>query len=312
MKSRKDVKHIKFKQSKKVKIRTEKRIMRLSLLGSILFMIVEGVMAYITHSHSILMDFVFDIADLIMIGPFLLLVPLLYKPVTERHPYGYSQMESLFLIIKYSVLLIVTVQLAIDSIQTIRTGGYIVDAGMIALFEFGVFVGCLMIYLGLTHYSKQYESDAIRAELYVWKLDVIASIGVALAFAAQLLLQKTNLAWIAPYVDPMVAIVMSLLLMVEPIKMIGLSLKELVLFAPKQEIMDAIREAAEKHMNASPYSLQFLDVIQTGRKTWVELYISSQDDCISVGELNQMRHQIKEELKIKFDQIYVEIIPDLS
>lgn len=306
------MKRIKFKQSKKVKIRTEKRIMRLSLLGSILFMIVEGIMAYFTHSHSILMDFVFDIADLIMIGPFLLLVPLLYKPVTERHPYGYSQMESLFLIIKYSVLLIITVQLAVDSIKTILAGGCTVDAGRIALFEFGVFIGCLIIYLGLNYYSKQYESDAIRAELYVWKLDVIASIGVALAFVAQMILQKTSLAWMALYVDPVVAIMMSLLLMVEPIKMIGLSLKELVLFAPKQEIMDAIRQAAEKYMNASPYCLQFLDVIQTGRKTWVELYISSQDDCISVGELNQMRHRIKEELKLKFDQIYVEIIPDLS
>ena len=44
----------------KVKIKTEKRIMKLSLFGSILFMIVDGIMAHITNSHSILMDFVFD------------------------------------------------------------------------------------------------------------------------------------------------------------------------------------------------------------------------------------------------------------
>ena len=59
------------------KQKIEKRIMNLSLIGSILFMIVEGIMAYITHSHSILMDCVFDVTDLIMIGPFLFLVPLL-------------------------------------------------------------------------------------------------------------------------------------------------------------------------------------------------------------------------------------------
>ena len=273
-------------------------------------MIVEGVMAYLTHSHSILMDFVFDIADLIMIGPFLLLVPLLYKPVTERHPYGFSQMESLFLIIKYSVLLFVTIQLAVDSIKTIYAGGSTVDGGLIALFEFCVFLGCLVIYQTLTYYSKRYESDAIRAELYVWKLDVIASIGVAIAFGAQLLLQKTALAWVTPYIDPVVAIIMALILMIEPIKMIGISLKELVLFAPKKEIMDDIREIAQKHMKSSSYIIQFLDVIQTGRKTWVELYISSESDIISIIELNEIRHKIKEDLKTKFDQIYVEIIPD--
>ena len=68
-----------IKLTDKAKIQTEKRIMKLSLAGSILFMFAEGEMAYLTHSHSILIDFVFDITELIMIWPFLLLVPLLYK-----------------------------------------------------------------------------------------------------------------------------------------------------------------------------------------------------------------------------------------
>lgn len=303
---------LKSRLSKSDKIHIEKRILILSLIGSVVFMMVEGIMAYLTHSHSILIDFVFDIADLVLIGPFLLLVPLLYKPVTERHPYGYSQMESLFLIIKYSVLLYVTFQLAIDSIKTICAGGRIVNGSTIAFFEFGVFIGCLIMYQILSYYSKRYESDAIRAELYVWKLDVIASIGVAIAFFAQLLLQKTTLAGITPYIDPIVAIIMALLLMIEPIKMIILSIKELILFAPKEEIMEEIREIIEKQMKSSRYQLQFLDVIQTGRKTWVEIYISSESDLISMTELDQIRHCIKGELKVKFDQIYVELIPDME
>lgn len=63
-------------------MKNEKRIMNISLIGSILFMLSEGIMAYVTKSHSLLMDCIFDVTDLIMIGPFLLLVPLLYKPVT--------------------------------------------------------------------------------------------------------------------------------------------------------------------------------------------------------------------------------------
>lgn len=120
--------------------------MNLSLIGSILFMIVEGIMAYITHSHSILMDCVFDVTDLIMIGPFLFLVPLLYRPVTERRPYGFAQVESLFLVIKYTVLLVITIQLIIDSVQTILDGGHSVNAGAIAIFEFVIFLGCVALY----------------------------------------------------------------------------------------------------------------------------------------------------------------------
>ena len=93
------------------KMKNEKRIMNISLIGSILFMLSEGIMAYLTKSHSLLMDCIFDVTDLIMIGPFLLLVPLLYKPVTEKRPYGFSQVESLFVVIKYCVLLAITVRL---------------------------------------------------------------------------------------------------------------------------------------------------------------------------------------------------------
>lgn len=301
-----------IKLTEKTKIQTEKRIMKLSLIGSILFMAVEGIMAYVTNSSSILIDFVFDITELIMIWPFLFLVPLLYKPVTEKRPYGFAQIESLFIIIKYSVLLFITIQLFIDSVHTILDGGHAVDAGSIAIFEFCVFIGCFIMYKVLSYYRKKYESDSIRAELYVWKLDVLSSLGVSFAFFAQMILQKTSFSWAAPYIDPVVAIIMSLCLIIEPVRMIGISLKELVLFAPKKEIMDEIRETAQRYIENGMYKLQFLDVIQTGRKTWVEVYIRSHDNNINISELKNIRNEIISELKPVFDQIYVELIPDVE
>ena len=301
-----------IKLTEKTKIQTEKRIMKLSLIGSILFMAVEGIMAYVTNSSSILIDFVFDITELIMIWPFLFLVPLLYKPVTEKRPYGFAQIESLFIIIKYSVLLFITIQLFIDSVHTILDGGHAVDAGSIAIFEFCVFIGCFIMYKVLSYYRKKYESDSIRAELYVWKLDVLSSLGVSFAFFAQMILQKTSFSWTAPYIDPVVAIIMSLCLIIEPVRMIGISLKELVLFAPKKEIMDEIRETAQRYIENGMYKLQFLDVIQTGRKTWVEVYIRSHDNNINISELKNIRNEIISELKPVFDQIYVELIPDVE
>lgn len=293
------------------KLKTEKRIMNLSLMGSIAFMIVEGIMAYVTHSQSILMDCVFDVTDLIMIGPFLVLVPLLYHPVTERRPYGFSQVESLFLVIKYSVLLVVTVQMIVNSVRLMLAGGHEVDAGAVAVFEFCIFLGCLFMYILLHFFSKRYQSVTIKAELYIWKLDVIGSIGVAIAFFVQLILERTDYAWIAPYVDPAVAIVMALLLIKEPVETIFTGLKKLVLFAPKQEIMDQIRNVAEQQMQTCSYSIDFLDVIQTGRKTWVEIYIDSPNDVITIQSLCRIRDGIRNELRKNFDQVYVEIIPDL-
>lgn len=285
--------------------------MNISFVGSILFMLAEGIMAYVTHSHSLLMDCIFDVTDLIMIGPFLLLVPLLYKPVTEKRPYGFSQVESLFIVIKYSVLLVVTIQLIWDNVLILFHGGREVDAGMIAVFELVVWAGCVFIYILLHHFSKRYESLTIKAEIYIWKLDIISSLGVSMAFFIQMGLQKTQWSHLASYIDPLVAIIMACLLLIEPVKMILLNLKNLVLFAPSAEIMTQIRQVAEKYMDKVYYDIEFLDVIQTGRKTWVEIYITSHNDMMNTRILHQLRNEIRAELREKFDQVYVELIPDL-
>ena len=285
--------------------------MNISLIGSILFMLSEGIMAYVTKSHSLLMDCIFDVTDLIMIGPFLLLVPLLYKPVTEKRPYGFSQVESLFVVIKYSVLLAITASLVWDNIRSLLHGGRQVDGGKIAFFELAVCLGCLIIYLLLHYFSRRYASLTIKAEIYIWKLDVISSLGVSIAFFVQMALHRTDYAWLATYVDPVVAIVMACLLLVEPIKMIIVNLKSLVLFAPEEEIMDMIRHVAEHHMDKVHYDIEFLDVIQTGRKTWVEIYMTSHNNLINTTILLQLRNEIREELKKSFDQVYVELIPSL-
>ncbi|MDD3367710.1 MAG: cation diffusion facilitator family transporter [Lachnospiraceae bacterium] len=294
------------------RIALEKRVLNLSVAGSLAFMILEGVMAYLTGSHSILMDCVFDTAELILVGPFLVLIPLLYKPVTEERPYGFSQVESLFLLIKYGILLVITLDLIFENIGLIMHGGHLVDAGAIALFELAVCFGCVVLYLVLCYFSKKYSSVTIQAELYAWKLDILSSMGVALAFGAQILLQQTAYGWISPYVDPLVAIVLSVLLLIEPIRVICQSIKNLVLFAPSEEVMDEIRTTVSDIMKEYPYHMKFLDVIQTGRKTWVEIYIYSQTDTVYVKNLQEIRNEIRNKLRGSFDQIYVEIIPELK
>lgn len=292
------------------KLRFEKRILQISMAGSILFMIAEAVMAYITRSNSILLDCIFDMADLFMIGPFLLLIPLLYKPVTEKRPYGFSQVESLFVIIKCSILVLITVQLVFYSIHIILKGGNHVNAGIVAVFELALSAGCIVIYVILNHYNKLFSSPSIKADLYMWRMDIISSLGVGFAFMAQIMLKKTELQWFIPYLDPAVAIIMAVGFIIEPVKMIASGLKNLVLFAPNQEIMDNIRAIVNKHFENYPYTVSFLDVIQTGRKAWVEIYIKSESDIVKISQLKKAHDEIKKELRESFDQIYVELIPE--
>ena len=292
----------------------EKKVLRLSFIGSCLLSGSEIIMAFILRSYAVMMDGIFDSAELVMMGPFLVLVPLLYKPVNERHPYGYSQVESFFLIIKYSVLLTLMLLLINTNVHVIMSGGNRVNPSMIAVYEMLLGAASVFMYFMLAHISRKYESPTVHAELYLWKTDIVGSCGIAVAFLAQYVLGDTVLAAFAPYMDSAVAIVMSVLLLREPISEIVRGFKQMLLFSPPEDVMRRVHEVVNKNLEGLPYRATFIDVIQTGRKTWIEVYLKENLDTslIDVRHWTKMREYVIEDLKDDFDQIYVEFIPDLS
>ena len=292
----------------------EKKVLRLSFIGSCLLSGSEIIMALILRSYAVMMDGIFDSAELVMMGPFLVLVPLLYKPVNERHPYGYSQVESFFLIIKYSVLLTLMLLLINTNVHVIMSGGNRVNPSMIAVYEMLLGAASVFMYFMLAHISRKYESPTVHAELYLWKTDIVGSCGIAVAFLAQHVLGDTVLAAFAPYMDSTVAIVMSVLLLREPISEIVRGFKQMLLFSPPEDVMRRVHEVVNKNLEGLPYRATFIDVIQTGRKTWIEVYLKENLDTslIDVRHWTKMREYVIEDLKDDFDQIYVEFIPDLS
>lgn len=292
----------------------EKRVLKLSFIGSCLLSGSEVVMAFILRSYAVMMDGIFDSAELVMMGPFLVLVPLLYKPVNERHPYGYSQVESFFLIIKYSVLLTLMLLMINTNIHVIMSGGNVVRPNLIAVYELLLGIASVCMYILLAHISRKYESPTVHAELYLWKTDIVGSCGIAIAFFAQYALGETVLAAFAPYMDSVVAIVMSVLLLREPVQEIIRGFKQMMLFSPPEDVMKRVHEVVNKNLEGLPYRATFVDVIQTGRKTWIEVYLKENLDTslIDVRHWTKMREYVIEDLKDDFDQIYVEFIPDLS
>ncbi len=292
----------------------EKRILQMSFAASLIFTMTEVVTGFLIHSNTVMMDGIFDLADLILLGPFLILVPLLYKPVTEKHPYGYSQVESIFLIIKYTVLLIVTAMLIYNNIRIILSGGNKADTGVILVYEIIMSIFCLIFFLLLHHFSRKYQSPTLRAELYMWKTDVLGSVSVSAAFLLQLLFSHVPaVAALSAYMDSGVAIILALFLLKEPVISIKNGIHELMLFAPDEETMDRIRLAVDQGLVGLPYTCAFLDVIQTGRKVWIEVYLDAdlQTSLIDTRHWLKLRKYILNQLKDDFDQLYVELIPNI-
>lgn len=297
---------------KQRQLKSENKILRISFVGSTLFLLSECLAAFFTHSQAVLMDCVYDLVDLAMLGPFMILVPKLYKPVTERWPYGFAQIESLFIIIKCGLLLFLDIQLLTDSVALILDGGHIVNAGAVAAFELFVSVSCVAMYLILRNMNRHFSSPTVNAELYIWKLDAYSTGGVGLAFLIQLILQFTPLSFVVPYIDPAIAIFMALILAREPITMIWDAVKSLILAAPGKDVMEQIRSKAEDILKSYDLYIDFLDVVKTGRKIWVDVYITQKDDMLSISSLKLAHDEIVARLKPEYQDVFVELIPEIE
>lgn len=295
----------------KRKLKIEKRAIRFSFAGTLFFAVLEFIMFLIIGSRAVLMDFIFDLVDVILAGPFLVLIPLLYKPETERRPYGYGQFESLFIIIKYVGLTFVCMILLIQNVSTIVTGGVNVNANEIFSYESIATVITFLFYIGLNYISKKYQSGIIQAEVYAWKTDVYISLCIAISFLISLLMQNTDLAFLTPYIDPFVATIMTVVLLVNPINKIIRNAKNMLLISVPKEEDDYVRLIAQEELKKAGCEVSFLEVLQIGRKVWIEIYIDLDSDVIRLKVLKQAQNRIKERMKEHFDQFYVEIIPDL-
>lgn len=294
------------------KLSVESKVMRCSFIGSAAILAAEIVSWLIIRSNAVLMDCIFDSMDLILVGPFLILVPFLYRKESEKHPYGYGQYESLFIIIKYTILIGICISQIRENIQVIREGGHTVKASEVISFELGVLVFCLILYLVLKAYSRRYCSDIIREELYAWRFDIISSIGIAAAFFLEFPLKHSSLAFLVPYLDPVIAIVMTCILLLEPCCEIYRNVRELLLFAAPKDQADQIRKIAEEELSLFGCHVTSLETVQTGRKTWIEVYFKSSSDTLHVNHMKLITESIQKRLDGKFDQYYVEIIPDLD
>ncbi|MEG2775272.1 MAG: cation transporter, partial [Acetivibrio sp.] len=151
--------HANRKQQKK-----EKSALNISLYGGLIFVFLEFFMSIYTHSQAVLLDAIYDGVELVMILLSIGLVPFLYKPSNEKHPYGYLQVESLFVVIKGFMMISVTIGLIVNNMEIALKGGRNISFSSIAVFELFATILSIFIISSLRKRNRKINSPLVRME----------------------------------------------------------------------------------------------------------------------------------------------------
>lgn len=288
----------------------EKRILLLSFLSGVGFVIVELIYAIYSHSQSTLMDALYDASELVFIILLLFLTPLFHRPISEKHPYGFFQVESFFILIKNIMMTSVTISVLTSVIEKLLSGGNAIDKGQVSLFQLMLGLVSLLILLIMKWMSRKISSPTVKAEILGWKLDVAYSLGMSLAFFIAVQLQNTSLGFLSPYFDQIIAIVVMIFMVPETIKMLVSTFRELFLFSPEQKTVDRIKEISGKILKNYSFTPVFYDIARTGRKMWVSIYFQVEADSICVEHIQKANKSLNEKISQEFPEASCEIILD--
>ena len=270
------------KRSRNQELQTEKRILQLSVFADVCFVVAELLFAFASHSQSVLMDAAYDGAEMLMMAAAVCLTPLFYRPISEKYPFGYAQVESVFTAVKSAMMLSVMAGLTVNVIQTMLSGGAHVAYGAVSMFQLllGLVSLCILgvMYVG----ARKVASPILQTEWMAWRLDVLYSMGMAAAFFGAKVLKDTSLAWMAPYVDQVVALLVVAFALPGAAKMFFGAVKDIFLFAPDEKVLEQVKGICEPLLQAYGFEPVFYDVTRTGRRMWVSVDFHTEGDVLTL------------------------------
>lgn len=290
----------------------EKSAMSVSLYGNLVFVVIELVMALVTDSQAVLLDAVYDGVEFCMLLPSIFLIPLLYKPSNEEHPFGYMQIETIFVVVKGITMTAVTFGLIFNNINLVLHGGHIVSFHTVAGFELFACILGIIVTVYLYYKNKQMESPLINMEMQGWRIDSFISLGMTVAFLLPMLIPFDWFQHIVPYLDQLITIVLSLVMIPTPIHTVITGIRDLMLIPPEEETIDDIKETIEPIIGVYGHKNLYYDIVRTGRKLWISVYISFEKDIVSLSKFKQLQDQCIKALASKYSDFYFELLPDIE
>lgn len=290
----------------------EKSAMSVSLYGNLVFVVIELMMALVTDSQAVLLDAVYDGVEFCMLLPSIFLIPLLYKPSNEEHPFGYMQIETIFVVVKGITMTAVTFGLIFNNINLMLHGGHIVSFHTVAGFELFACILGIIVTVYLYYKNKQMESPLINMEMQGWRIDSFISLGMTVAFLLPMLIPFNWFQHIVPYLDQLITIVLSLVMIPTPIHTVITGIRDLMLIPPEEETIDDIKETIEPIIGVYGHKNLYYDIVRTGRKLWISVYISFEKDIVSLSKFKQLQDQCIKVLASKYSDFYFELLPDIE
>jgi cation diffusion facilitator family transporter len=272
----------------------ETKALRLSVAMNLIMAALGLGFGWISGSQAILLDGFFSLIGFVMALVTIRVACLVLQPPDEHFHFGYAQFEPFLNTIKGLLMLGVAAFALAGSIGAIVKGGREVQPGLGIVYAVIALAGCLVVGAVQRRAARRIGSPLLEVDSKNWLIDGLLSGVVAAVFGLALILGRTRFAYMVPYVDPVLVIVLILAILAVPIRTIREGLREILAIAPEPGVQEEVRRRVEGAIGDLPLAASHVRMMKVGRFLYVlnQLVVSPEFRPGRVKELDKVRQRI--------------------
>ncbi len=258
----------------------EETILKRSLVAIMMVACLGIAFGIVSGSFAILFDGVFSLVDAAMTILSLIVARLIARATVadglperlhRQFSTGFWHLEPLVLLLNATILLAVTTYAIFSAVMSLFAGGRSMDFGPAMVYAAVVVI--ISIVMGWYEHraNRQIKSDFVRMDVHGWVMAGGVTLSLLIAFAIGFALDGTGYAWLQPYVDPLVLLLVGLALLPIPIGTLRKAAAEVLQITP-DDLLSEVERVAETVTTEQSFSGHRAYVARAGRGTQIELY----------------------------------------
>lgn len=249
----------------------ERRILRTSVLVTVFVGSLGVLFGLLSGSLSIVFDGVFSVVDASMTGLALLVSRLIARQASARFQLGFWHLEPMVLAFNGALLMLLSFYALVNAVSAILAGGRLIEFGWAIVYASFVVVICFGMVVWERRANRGAESQFVALDVKGWIMSGSVTLALLLAFAVAYSLEGTRFEPYAPYADPAILAILTVLILPVPARTVLSALKDILLVAPA-DLDRAVRAAAEAIVARHGFSDVRTYVAKSGRGRTVEIH----------------------------------------
>jgi len=273
-------------------VQQETRALKLSVVMNLAMAALGLAFGWWSGSNAILLDGFFSLIGFAMALVTLRVARLVQLPPDEHFHFGYATIKGLLMLGVAGFALAA-------SIGAIISGGRAIQPGLGIVYALIALVGCMVVGAMQGRAAKRLRSPLLEVDSKNWAIDGVLSGVVAVVFVLALLLGRSRFAYVVPYVDPVLVIVLIVAIIAVPIRTIRDGLREILAFAPEAAIQEEVRRRVGSAIEGLPLANSHVRMMKVGRFVYVlnQLVVSPEFKLGRVGDLDAVRARIADAMQ---------------